>query len=312
LTLRRTRVLASGCSLIGLVALAAVLTAPPAIAASAVSAVSAVRGPSGSAYALSVTTTLLDKPLIKLDPRPTASYPGVGRDSLARIGPHVAGLVTANALTASSAIRGRTLTSAADIADVTVTDIVAARVVSADCAAGPTGLTGRSNIAELSVLGQRIDLDVARGEFDVLGVATVRLDEQVRTGDTLTVNAVHVIVGGPVGGPVGGVTSADIVLSQAKCTWVGSTTTTQAPPPPTTTTTRPTTSTRPPTSGRAEPRPTTSIGGGDGIRRAASEEELAETGATGILPISVAGLILLAGGGWALFLARRGRQDSGS
>jgi LPXTG-motif cell wall-anchored protein len=294
--------LASGCSLIGVAALAAVLTAAPAIAGSVAT------GPSGSAYALSATTTLLDNPLVKIDPRPTAAYPQGGSDSLAKVGPNVAGLVTANALTASSTLEGRTLTSTASIAAVTVTNILAAKVIEADCAAGPSGVTGTSAIAALTVLGQKIDVTVP-GEIDVLGVAKVRVDEQIRTGNTLTVNAVHVLVGGAIGN----VTSADIVLSQAKCTWTGGTTT--PPTPPTTTaptTTKPTSSTPHPTSSTATSHPTTSTTGAQGIRKASSNEDLAETGAAGILPIAVAGLILLAGGGWALFLARRKRTNSGS
>jgi LPXTG-motif cell wall-anchored protein len=295
--------LASGCSLIGVAALAAVLTAPSAVAAST------AKGPSGSAYALSVTTTLLNQPLVTIDPRPTAAYPKGGSDSLVTVGPNVAGLVTANALTASSTLKGRTLTSAASIADVTVNNILTAKVISADCVAGPSGVTGRSSIAALTVLGQKIDVTLP-GEIDVLGVAKVRIDEQIRSGNTLTVNAVHVLVGGPIGG----VTSADIVLSQAKCTWMGAVTTTPPTPPTTTTTkpTQPTSSTQHPTSSTATPHPTTSTTSGQGIRKASNDKDLAETGATGILPISVSGLILLAGGGWALFLARRKRTNSGS
>jgi LPXTG-motif cell wall-anchored protein len=254
-----------------------------------------------------VTTSLLDKPLVRIDPRPAVAYPGGGSDSLARVGPNVGGLVTANALTASSTRRGSTLTSAASITDVTVRDILTATVAGADCAAGPNGVTGRSSVAALTVLGQQIDVTLP-GEIDVLGVAKVRVDEQIRTGDTLTVNAVHVLVGGPAGG----VTGADIVLSQAKCTWPGTIPTT---PPTTTATTgptRPTSSTQPPRATTTTPHPTSSSRGARGIHKVSDDRDLAETGATGILPISVAGLILLAGGGWALFLARRKNPNSGS
>jgi LPXTG-motif cell wall-anchored protein len=303
LTLRRTRTLASGCSLVGVAALAAVLTAPPAVAE---------KGPTGSAYALSAATTLLDQPLVTIDPRPTAVYPRGGSDSLVRVGPDVAGLVTANALTASSTLRGRAVVSEASIADVTVKDVLRAEVIRADCTAGPGGISGTSSIADLTVLGQRIDVSVA-GEIDVLGVAKVRVNEQVRTGDTLTVNAVRVIVGGPVGT----VASADIVLSQAKCAWQGGTGHPSDPPPTTTTTTTTTTvpttppAGEPPTSSSTtEPRPTTSTTPARGFRKTADDEDLADTGASGILPISLAGLVLLAGGGSALFVARRKRATT--
>jgi len=293
--------LATGCSLLGVTALAAVLTAPA-------SALAADKGPTGSAYALSVTSTLLNAPLVKIDPRPTAVYPRGGQDSLVEVGPNLAGLVTANVLNASAVLKGRVLASRASIADVTVKNILRASVISADCAAGPSGLTGSSSIADLTVLGQKIDVTIP-GEIDVLGIAKVRIDEQIRTGDTLTVNAVHVIVGGPVGS----VTSADIVLSQAKCRWAGTITTppTSTTTPPSSTTTRPTqpptsTSTTTPTWSTTTKRPTSTTES-HGIQKTSNDDDLASTGASGILPISLAGLVLLAGGGAAMVIARRRR-----
>lgn len=302
MTLRRTRMLATGCGLVGVAALAAVLTAPAAVAD---------KGPAGSAYALSVKTTLLDRPLVKIDPRPAVVYPRGGTDSLVEVGPNVAGLVTANALNASSVLKGRALVSEASIAEVVVKNILSASVVEAECVAGPSGVTGKSAIADLTVLGQKIDVTVP-GEIDVLGIAKVRVNEQIRKGGTLTVNAVHVIVGGPVGN----VTSADIVLSQAKCAWAGGTVPTTPPtttkPPTTTTTTPPGGTTQPPTSTTEPTSSTTSNDAGpttstQGIRKTANDDDLAETGASGILPISLAGLTLLAAGGTALVITKRRR-----
>jgi LPXTG-motif cell wall-anchored protein len=300
MTLRRTRMLASGCGLIGVAALAAVLTAPPAVAD---------KGPSGSAYALSVRSTLLNQPLVKIDPRPTAVYPRGGSDSLVEVGPNVAGLVTANALNASSVLKGRTLVSEAGIAEVVVKNILSASLIEADCVAGPNGVTGTSAIADLTVLGQKIDVtSPLPGEIDVLGIAKVRVNEQIRNGKTLTVNAVHVIVGGPVGN----VTSADIVLSQAKCAWHRTT------PPTTTTTTTPpgtTAPSEPPTTTTEPSEPTSTTTSVDdastttkqGIAKASNDEDLAETGASGIVPISLGALALLAAGGATLFITRRKR-----
>lgn len=284
--------LASG-SLAGVAALAAVLTAPSA---------AADEGPTGSAYALSVETTLLDRPLARVDPVPAVTYPDGGSDSLVRVGPDVAGLVTANVLNASSVVEGPVLTSAAGIADVTVRNILSAKVISAECGAGPDGVTGRSSIAELTVLGQPIDV-TAPGEIDVLGIATVRIDEQIRSGGTLTVNAVHVIVGGPVGN----VTSADIVLSQAKCAAGADVPTTPPSTSPTTTTT-PSEPTQPPTSTTSAPTSTTTTTtGATGIEKTSNDKDLADTGASAILPISLAGLLLLAAGGTAMIVTRRKR-----
>jgi hypothetical protein len=301
MTLRRTRMLATGLGLVGVAALAAVLTAPQAVAA---------KGPAGSAYALSVKTTLLSQPLAKIDPLPIAVYPRGGGDSVAEVGPNAVGLVTANALNASSLLKGRTLVSEASIADVAVKNILSASVISADCTAGPSELSGTSSIAGLTVLGQRIDVTVP-GEIDVLGIAKVRINEQIRKGDTLTVNAVHVIVGGPVGN----ITSADIVLSQAKCTRAA------VQPPTTTTTTPPGGTTEPtePPSGTTEPSEPTGTTSDDatptssstqGITKTSNDQDLAETGASGILPISLTGLALLAAGGTAVVITKRRRAAS--
>lgn len=300
MTLRRTRMLATGLGLVGVAALAAVLTAPQAVAA---------KGPAGSAYALSVKTTLLNQPLAKVDPLPIAVYPRGAADSVAEVGPNAVGLVTANALNASSLLKGRTLVSEASIADVVVKNILSASVISADCAAGPSGMTGTSSIAGLTVLGQKIDVTVP-GEIDVLGIAKVRINEQIRRGDTLTVNAVHVIVGGPVGN----ITSADIVLSQAKCTRAA------VQPPTTTTTTPPGGTTEPtePPGGTTEPSEPTGTTSDDatptssstqGISKTSNDQDLAETGASGILPISLTGLALLAAGGTAMVITKRRRAS---
>jgi LPXTG-motif cell wall-anchored protein len=301
--LRRTRMFASGCGLVGVAALTAVLVAPPVVAA---------EEPSGSAYALSVATTLLGGPLARVDPRPSVTYPGGGSDSLVKVGPDAAGLVTANALNASSDLKRNTLISAAGVAEVSVKNILSASLVTADCTAAASGVTGKSSVASLTVLGHPIDLATGSREIDVVGVAKVRLNEQLRTGGTLTVNAVHVIVGGPVGN----VTSADIVLSQARCGWTGwsessgpqtATTTTTT----TATTTTPRDTTAPPSStdpATSTPVTTTRRAASDAdIVDASSDGDLAETGVSGVVPLALAGLVLLAGGGFALFFTKRRR-----
>jgi LPXTG-motif cell wall-anchored protein len=283
--LRPTRILATGGSLLGVATLALAMSAPTA---------AADPGPTGSAYALSVETTLLNQPLVSVDPLPTAAYPSGADESVVKIGP-VAGLVSAKVLNASSNLDDGVLTSAASLAEVKVKDILEAKIVSAECTAGPDGLVGKSSLAELTVLGQKIDVSVT-GTIDVAGVATVALNEQIESDGTLTVNAVHV----HVGGPVGSITSADIVLSQAVCSGTGTTpTTTTEPTEPTepTTTTEPTDTTTPPDTTTSQP----------GVDNKADEDNLAETGVSSILPISLAGLALLAAGGGALIFARRRR-----
>jgi len=125
---------------------------------------------------------------------------------------------------------------------------------------------------------------------------------------------VHVIVGGPVGN----ITSADIVLSQAKCTWARTT------QPPTTSTTPPGGTTEPteptePPSGTTEPSEPTGTTSDDatptssstqGISKTSNDKDLAETGASGILPISLTGLALLVAGGTAMVITKRRRAAS--
>jgi LPXTG-motif cell wall-anchored protein len=292
---------ATGCGLVGVAALTAVLAAPPALAA---------KGPSGSAYALSVATTLLHQPLVKIDPVPTAMYPRGANESLAQVGPNLAGLVTANVLNASATLKGRTQHSAASIADVVVKDILSATVISAECTSSGKDVTGSASVADLTVLGQKVDTSID-GHIDVLGIATVRINEQIRKGDSLTVNAVHVTIGGPVHG----IAAADIVLSQAKCatfdggttqppTTTTTTTTTTRPTQPPTSTTRPTT-----TSDTTKPTTTTSPADATGIDKVSDDSDLAETGVSAAVPISLAGLVLLAAGGAVMLIARRRRAE---
>lgn len=294
---------AVACGFAGTVALTAMMTAPQALAD---------ESPTGSAYALSVRTTLLNATLVKIDPLPTAAYPKGADESVAKVGPNLAGLVSAKALNASSDVKSGSLTSVASLAEVVVRDILSAKVITAECQASKKGLTGKSSIAELTVLGQKIDVN-ATADIDVLGVATVKINEQVRQGNTLTVNAVHVTVGGPVRG----ITSADVVLSQAKCS--GTAGGPETPPNTSTTTTQPSESEGPaPTTGTSEPdhpATTTSGSAGDaqgGVTPVADSGDLAETGVSAIVPIAIGGLLLLVGGAAAIYYTRRGRTAASS
>jgi hypothetical protein len=302
LTLRRFRMFTAACGFAGAVALTATMSAPLAVAD---------ESPAGSAYALSVRTTLLNAPLVKIDPLPTAAYPKGADESIAKVGPNLAGLVSAKVLSASSDVKSGSLTSVASLADVVVRDILSAKVVTAECQASKKGLTGKSSIAELTVLGQKIDVN-ATADIDVLGVATVKINEQVRHGNTLTVNAVHVTVGGPVRG----ITSADVVLSQAKCSGTAGGPET---PPTSTTTTQPSESEGPaPTTGTSEPdHPATTTSGSAGdaqgdVTPVADSGDLAETGVSAIIPIAIGGLLLLMGGAAAIYYTRRSRTAASS
>lgn len=294
--MRRSRLLAAA----GTAALVAVLAAPPALAD---------EGPTGSAYALSVRTTLLDRPLVKIDPLPAAAYPKGGNESVVEVGPNLAGLVTAKVLNAKSRRTDGGLASAADLAEVSVQNILRAKLVTAECEAGEDGVTGRSSIAELSVLGQKIDVK-AKVDVDVLGVATVKINEQVRRGGMLTVNAVHVTIGSAIRG----ITSADVVLSQAKCATDASGGSGDTPAP-TSGNPSPTEPSEPGTTGTSTPTTTTDAAGGGGaqgdVPPASETENLAETGVSTALPIALGGVLLLAAGAGAVAYTRRRAAVSG-
>lgn len=295
-------------------ALAIVSAAAPAFADEA---------PSGSAYALSVRAELLDAPLVKIDPVPKVTFPRGDDKSVAKIGPTAGDLVTAKLLNASSGKAQNALTSNASLAEVTVKDILHAELVTADCtAAGTNGATGESSIAKLTVLGHSIDLATAPNtKIDVVGVATVTINEQVKQGSALTVNAVHVTVGGTIHG----VTKADIVLAQARCVAGSPGTETGTPTSSTTVPTTNTTSTSPTvpttnTTSTTTPADISSsviVGGNDsgngpgGIDNAADSSDLAETGVSGVLPLMIGAVVLLAAGGGALVYTRRKRGTAG-
>ena len=282
--------------------------------------------PSGSAYAVSVHATLLGNPAVTIDPLPLAAYPTGEDKSVAEIGPQAAGLVTGRVLTASSNLAGSTLLSKAAVAEVEVGNIVdgmvpashllRASLVSAQCTAQGGDLVGNADLAELNVLGTDIDVDAAPNTtVNVLDTVRVVVNEQIRQGPTLTVNAVHVIVEGPVSGVV----TADIVLSQAVCSAGGGPTTTTTPSPtgPTTPTTTGTAPSEPgtPSTSVQPPRDSTTPSSGastePGVVPVANSGDLddsgdlANTGVGGVGVLIAAAVILLAAGAIVLVRSRR-------
>src|SRR5437867_158078 len=172
-------------------------------------------------------------------------------------------------------------------------------------ATGRAGGAGHSSLVELNVLGQKIDVSVHK-EITIGGVVTVRLDEQIKTGDTLTVNAVHVIIGGQLGQ----LASADVVLSQAVCTGVpgGSTPPSGTTGPPTSSQPGgPTSSSTPASTSSSTAAPASSTPAGAPGDKPGNGGNLAKTGVSAVLPLSIAGLVLLAIGAISVLLVRRRR-----
>lgn len=315
--MRRSRTLA---------AVAALLAVSAPLAAT--STAGAADGPTGSAFAVSVDMTLLGTPAVRVDPIPFVSYPQGGSDSVVDIGPRTLGSITGGVLNASSTTSGDVLTSRASLADVVVkdvlkiSDVLSATAVEAQCAAGPGSLSGSSSVVDLKVLGVDVDVNAAPGtEINVLDVAKVRINEQIREGDTITVNAVRVIVDGALAG----VTTADIVLAQAKCSAASDDTGTTSPTPTSSTepstpgtptsTTEPGTPTG--TSGPSGPRevpPTDAPSDGTppGVVPVANSGDLADTGVSTIVPLILGGGVLVGAGVFLMLRNRRSRSAGGS
>lgn len=268
-------------------------------------------GPTGSAFAISVRATLLDSLKAGIGPLPRAAYPAGADKSVVAVDVLTHNLAKARVLTASATSADGVLTSAASIADVSVLGLVEAKLVAAECTSVGGVATGSSKLVDVTVAGTRIAVG-ARGSVAVGDLVQVHVNEQVRAGGKLTVNALRV----SVGGKVGGVARAEVVLGQAVCSGGDGDNGGGVP-----TTTTPTTSpgdgapTTTPAPGDGAPSTTPAPGDGSasptapvpapGITPVAGAEDLADTGVSAVVPLSLGGLALLAAGGGALYAARR-------
>ena len=285
-------------------------------AALAVGSPALATGPTGSAFAISVQATLLDSIKAGVGPLPKAAYPAGADKSVVSVSVLKDNLAKARVLNASSAHAGGTLTSKASIAEVSALGIIEAKLVTAECTSVNGVATGSSKLVDVKVGGVKIDVDTPQNTVKVGDLIQVHLNEQVYADGKLTVNALRV----SVGGKVGGVARADVILSQAVCSGKQSDDggDNGGGNPPTTTTPAPTTA---PGDGGDHPTTTPAPGdggdnGGDnggepapgdtpGITPVAGEDDLADTGVSAVVPLSIGGLALLAGGGAALYFVRR-------
>ncbi|SDD65967.1 choice-of-anchor P family protein [Actinokineospora iranica] len=315
--MRRTRMLALAGGLAGTASLAAVLTAPLAVAEGTLT---------GSAFAVSVDAALLkDLVSVDVDPLPKATYPAGQEKSVVKIDAEKSlGLAGhAKLLNAASEAKGGVLKSESSIADVNILDLIKAKLITADCVSDGKTTTGKSSLAEVEVAGVKIDAAVT-AEIKVSDLVTVLVNEQIVEGNKLTVNALHV----KVGGAVKNVAQADVILSQATCTGPGAVVTPpedgEKPPVSSTNPGTPGESTapsKPGDNGGNEPSPSapasswpatsasvsTTPAAAAGVSPAGNSGDLAETGVSAIVPLSIGGIVLLAGGGAAVWMTRRKR-----
>jgi hypothetical protein len=178
----------------------------------------------GSAYALKVRAEVLDLlggPEVNIPPTPQASTNGPRHpEPVVELEP--LGLGTVEALTAEATTGPRpgqveASASAVDLELRLAPLKISADLVEASCHATPQGLTGTTNLVELQIGDEdpiRIKPEPNQElELPLLDGVSVTLNEQIRDGDELTVNAVHI----EVDGPLQGIVEADVIISSATC-----------------------------------------------------------------------------------------------
>lgn len=293
--------------LVGVAAVAAAmgLSAGPAVAAD---------GFTGSAYAVSAGTTLINSQTLGIPPVPFAKYPTGGNLSVIGVDDAQHKLVhSTKVLAASSEVKDGTLTSAGMISEVHVLDnLLHAETIKAECTADASGTKGSTVLVDAHV-GHgnpdetRVRLDPNRSnQVEEVGPVKIVFNEQIKDGSKLTVNAVHIIVGGQVENLVRG----DIILGQAVCAGTGA-----VMLPPTTNPAPPTTKTTTKSAAPGGPTATTGNGPAAPTTTAASStdttKKLANTGVSDTLPyVAIGGLALLGLGGGAIYLNRRRNRTS--
>lgn len=155
-----------------------------------------------------VPATGTDLTLIRAGPLPSSG--GAAEDKL--LSASVPGLLTATVLHASAVGQGQSSRSEASVADVNLTvggntitaSFLMARAT-AQCSAGKTVLSGKSHIAQLVINGQAITVSGSPNQTVNLPVGKVVINEQTKTSNSITVNALHVVIPGV----------ADVVISSA-------------------------------------------------------------------------------------------------
>jgi LPXTG-motif cell wall-anchored protein len=256
-------------------------------------------GPSGSAFAAKAEVTALNAVKVDVPPLPAAHYPKGADKSVikAELLPPNGDIVTAKILNAASDLHGGKLGSQASIADVrALHGLLEAQLIEANCSGDGSGVHGDSRLVHVKINGKELTVDAkhpvdvdAAGNAVPGGIIKLRADEEIKDGNTLTVNALHVTVGGQVKD----LARADVILSQAKCS-LGNGAGIATPP----------TSKPNPTSSKSGGAPVTS---GPGVGNTANQGQLANTGASGIVPMIIGAAVLLGAGTGALFWTRRRR-----
>jgi hypothetical protein len=225
------RVLWRNTAIVGMAVAAALVVTVPA---------NATAPGAGSAYGASVDVHLLPNVLGpggltvstgKLAPSSTS-----GPTSASAVDAELRGLVTAKVITSSARhdTGDGSVTANAALVDAALPVLALlaggtpkASVISSQCHATANGITGSSDLADLS-LGRigRVSASTPNLTVGIPGVLKIVANEQIHHSDgSLTVNALHITLLGP--GPVSALGSGDIVLASSTC---GPATTVSTPP----------------------------------------------------------------------------------
>lgn len=234
----------------------------------AVTPADAVTSPGeGSAYGASATVSVLSGVLgpagLTVDTGRLAATNTAGPTTASAVDATLKGLVSAKVITSSARheTTSGNVTASAKLVHVALPVLAAlagrtptASVISSQCHATSSGVTGTSDLADLD-LGRIGHVSVATPnlKIGIPGVLQVIANEQIRNADGgLTVNALDIkLLGGSLAGAIG---SGHIVLASSTCAPATSQpggsgpTTTQTTPPPTTSSPSPA-----PTSGTTAP-----------------------------------------------------------
>jgi hypothetical protein len=165
---------------------------------------------SGEATVVRAVVPLTGTNLTLIKAGPLASSGGAAEDKL--LSASVPGLLTATVLHATAVGQGQASRAEASVADVSLTvggntigaSFLMARA-NARCSNGKASVSGSSHIAQLVINGKAITVSGAPNQTVNLLVGKVIINEQSSTANSMTVNALHVLIPGV----------ADVIVSSA-------------------------------------------------------------------------------------------------
>ncbi len=196
----------------------------------ATSASADVTSVDGSAYGESVNVTTLLGVSVTSGPLPSVTLPGTGGGPISQtvLNANVAGLLSTGVLTATT--QGSTgatggARSSSDVANVglglALTPFLTIGAVHSDCQTSTSGSYGGTTLVGASLNGAGLAVNPAPNTTITIPlVGSVTLNEQIINqqpgSSSITVNAIHVHLAGPLG-------NGDIIVGQSQCSGVGPT-----------------------------------------------------------------------------------------